>query len=252
MKPQQLIASTFVLGSIILGAVGQARAADLLRSWEVTPAVNDEYSRGYGDGHIAWLPNQIRGGKFIADGDVLFDEFDDGTARLYGDVVAANDANKQWTIDVWFDYSGVGAEGDGSRGPKKELLGFAYSGINSIVDTDEWYYYTIDETRSILSADKGAYAGQTLNLFDYSRGNYFAQIGYGANGKNTEFGLSTWFGYTGSQTSRGHSDFNLDLVARQIESETEENSTEVPEPTLGLLTLGLLGFASRSLKCKFS
>lgn len=251
MKAQQLIASTFVLGSIILGTVGQVQAADLLRSWEVTPAVNDEYSRGYGSGHIAWLPNQIRGGKFIADGEVLFDEFDNGTAHLYGDIVAANDTSKQWTIDVWFNYSGIGEVGEGDRGPKKELRNSTYSGINPVVDTDEWYYYTIDETRSILSADEGTYAGQTLNLFDYSRGNYLAQIGYGANGKNTEFGLSTWFGYTGYQASRGHSDFNLDLVAREIQPEVGENSTEVPEPTFGLLTLGLFGIASRSLKRKF-
>ena len=247
MKATEFLTSTLVVGSVLLGTLGQAEAASLFRSWEVR-AANDK--------HVAWLPELISGGIFIADGDIVFDEFADETdtlveARLYGDIVARDDPNKQWTIDVWFDYSGEGDAGAGSGGPKKELDPSLYSENGGPIDTSTWYYYEIDETRSILSADEGEYAGQTLDLFDITNGEYFVQIGDGASGKSTEFGLATWFGYTGSQTSSRHADFNIDLIAQEIpDGETGGNSTEIPEPAMGLLALGLVGLGMGSLKRK--
>lgn len=235
MTSTRILTSGLIAGTLCIGIVNSAEAANLVNTWEVVEAQSSAYNSS--GGHAFWFPELVNGGKFVFDGDALFNEYDDGTAHFFGSIVAANDANKKWDFDIWFD-----ATQEGWGGPKKELHSSAYIENGGTVDTDTWRYYDFSSTKqSTLSADTGAYTGQTLELSDYTNGEYPVQVGYGANGKNTKMGLSTWFEYKGSQNSspEWNSDINVTLK-------------EIPEPTMSFLTLGLLGFAGYSLRRKKS
>ncbi len=243
----KLLVSGLVASTLVLGAVGEAEAANLLRSWEASEAYRDNGS-DHGAGHAFWLPELVGGGRFVFDSQAIFNEYDDGTANFTGSIVAANDSNKQWDFDLWFDYLGEGVDGQGTSGPKKELGGSAYVENGGSIDTDTWWYYDFSSTiDSTLSADSGTYAGETVVLYDYTNGGYPLQIGHGANGKNTGLGLSTWFGYEGDYNSGRNSDINIDLKEIVV---SETPAQDIPEPSMGLLTLGLLGFGAKFLKGK--
>lgn len=227
-----LIAST-----LLIGTTTQVNAAELTRSWQVVEAASSGYNNS--GGHAFWLPEMISGGVFVFDSEASLNEYNDGTAHLFGSIVAANDADKQWDFDIWFE-----ATDEGWGGPKKELAGGAYVENGGSIDTSTWTYYDFSASRqSTLTADSGTYAGQTLVLSDFTGGKYPMQMGYGANGKNLEMGFSTWFKYEGDQTSTRHADINVSLVAK-----TTPDSQQVPEPALGLVSLGLIGVLNRGRK----
>ena len=246
MKAIRGLTGGIVIGSVLLGTISQAQAMGLVRSWTVTAAENDSYSRGYGDGHIAWLPEFVGGGTFVADGEILLEEYDDGSFNLIGDIFAERDTNKKLTIDVWFQE----ASSAGYGGPKKELKNSAYSSNGGPIDTNTWDYWTFHETKdSTLSADAGYFAGETFYLDDYTNGRYLVQVGEGANGKNTGFGLATWFSYDNQEAgddriaSTRHADFNLNLEEKEI-AIVGGGSEDVPEPAIGLLALGTVGLGA--------
>lgn len=86
-------------------------------------------------------------------------------------------------------------------------------------------------------------AWEVLDLADYTGGKFPMQIGYGANGKNLEVGFSTWFKYDGDQTSTRHADINVSLIEKTL-----PESEPVPEPAMGLLSLGVIGFLKQGRK----
>lgn len=230
----RLMTGGMMTAALVLGAVGQADAANIIRSWEAIEADRSSESR-YGGGHAFWLPELVSGGKFVFDSTAIFNEFDDGTAHFTGSIVAANDADKQWDFDLWFDSSS-----EGSGGPKRELNSSAYVENGGTIDTDTWSYYNFSSTRdSVLTADAGTFAGQSLSLSDFTNGRYPLQIGLGASGKNLDFGLSTWFAYEGDQSSTRHADINVNLVAQTVPPEA------VPEPSMGLISLAVAGVAAK-------
>ncbi len=239
MMLKRFMATGLMASTIVLGAVGQANAADLIRSWEAIEADRSGESK-HGGGHAFWLPEMVSGGKFVFDSDAVLNEYNDGTAHFFGSIVAANDADKQWDFDIWFE-----STDEGSGGPKKELKNSAYIENGGTIDTDTWAYYDFSSTKaSVLTADSGDYAGQSLDLSDYTNGKYPMQIGLGASGKNLDMGFSTWFSYDGSQDSTRHADINVNLVAREV------SATPVPEPSMGLVALGLVGVAAKGIKRK--
>ncbi len=239
MMLKRFMATGLMASTIVLGAVGQANAADLIRSWEAIEADRSGESK-HGGGHAFWLPEMASGGKFVFDSDAVLNEYNDGTAHFFGSIVAANDADKQWDFDIWFE-----STDEGSGGPKKELKNSAYIENGGTIDTDTWTYYDFSSTKaSVLTADSGDYAGQSLDLSDYTNGKYPMQIGLGASGKNLDMGFSTWFSYDGSQDSTRHADINVNLVAREV------SATPVPEPSMGLVALGLVGVAAKGIKRK--
>ena len=239
MMLKRFMVTGLMASTIVLGAVGQANAADLIRSWEAIEADRSGESK-HGGGHAFWLPEMVSGGKFVFDSDAVLNEYNDGTAHFFGSIVAANDAGKQWDFDIWFE-----STDEGSGGPKKELKNSAYIENGGTIDTDTWAYYDFSSTKaSVLTADSGDYAGQSLDLSDYTNGKYPMQIGLGASGKNLDMGFSTWFSYDGSQDSTRHADINVNLVAREV------SATPVPEPSMGLVALGLVGVAAKGIKRK--
>lgn len=238
MSLTRTLASGLVAGAVVLGGMAQAEAADLTRSWQVFEAEKSVESK-YGGGHGFWLPEMIGGGKFIFDSEATLNEYDDGTANFFGSIVAAKDTSKQWDFDIWFETSE-----EGTGGPKEELYDYAYTDNGGTIDTDTWSYYNFSQSKaSQLTADTGTYAGQTLSLDDYTNGKFPMQIGYGASGKNLEMGFSTWFKYSGDQTSTRHADINVSLVGK-----AQPEPEQVPEPAMGLVSLGVIGLLKQGLK----
>ncbi|NER40107.1 MAG: hypothetical protein F6J93_40330 [Oscillatoria sp. SIO1A7] len=183
----------------------------------------------------------IAEGKFVFDSTATFDEFDNGTAHFYGSIVAAEDTNKKFTFNIWFEKKSANA---GTGGPKKELNPGSYSDQKGPVDVATWYYYDFHSSKSsTLNGVQGTeYGDRTFNLYDWSEGENPAQIGVGANGKNDDMGLAVWIGYKeqgeNPLESKRNSDINISLTP---------NPEPVPEPTTGLLIPTLVGLGWRSL-----
>ena len=177
-------------------------------------AVNNPDVRPSDASHALYLPgisNEfvfVQGGRFV--------EFADGSAKLMGIVARADQPDAQFEIDVDFvnrlDPGMPSFPPTGS--PKRELLDTAYIENGGTIDTSTWHYY---ETMLGTLRGLGDYSGALLTL--ENRGPAF-QLGLGANGKNTNPGLSGWLqattiqqpddsGITFPSTTNG--DFNIDL-----------------------------------------
>ncbi|WP_424094669.1 PEP-CTERM sorting domain-containing protein [Moorena producens] len=240
MKITKFLSSGLVLGSIVLGAVGQAQAADIFNSWLADEAHIYPKDTKW-SGHAFWFP-ELDSGRFVFDTSGIFNEYDDGTANLLGTIVSELDDTKKWDVDIWFE-----STPEPWGGPKKELPKSEYAENGGSVDTTTWRYYNMNETQATLTG-VDFYDGKELNLYQRpENGKYSFQVGVGANGKNTNFGMSGWLGTTGSFTLT-QADINVDLTPNPG---GPSNSRPVPEPmTMGLFSLSLLGLSVTSLKRK--
>ena len=241
MKTTKFLTSAFVLGSIALGTLGQAKeaaAANIVKTYEAHEAETDQYSK-YGGGHAFWIPNDKLSPNFKFDGDADFNLFDDGTANLKGNIVAGD---KKLAVDVWFNHK---PEHDIA---KLELIDSAYTKDGGPINIDLWKYYNIDSNKkSTLTEIGNWYEGEDQEVFSITDRSeiHIGQFGEGASGKNLNMGFSHWFWVTdeqgevkGNDVKTYHGDINIDLI-------------EVPEPaTMSLLTLGLLGTGMGALKRK--
>lgn len=268
MKATKLLTSVFALGSIALGTLGQAKEAaavapSIVNSWQASEAVSDEYHSA-NHNHAFWIPNLSS--DFDFEGDAFFNEYDDGTVNLIGNIGAGN---KKFAVDVWFNSLGNLQEGQAiapNLAPKIELNRGDHQSVTNVAD---WSYYTIDSSKSLLT-EIGEWYGNnnstdTFFLTDKSN-TYKAQMGLGANGKNVNMGFAQWFymintddretyeeyGLNGegeNRVRRYHGDINIDLNVPEGGSGILSES--VPEPaTMSLLSLGLLGSGLGALKRK--
>ena len=116
---------------------------------------------------------------------------------------------EKWLVDIWFNYRGQGAAGEGLGGPKLELP----AGQITKAMTDTWLYFDISagQAKVTRAADPNDWAV----LVPGQAGAYFPfQVGVGANGKNLNFGASAWFDYTHTMqvgVFSGLGDINIDL-----------------------------------------
>lgn len=232
-----MAASVVVCG---VAATAPAQALELVNKYSVSAAIGDQHGK-YGSGHA--MTGQVFGGKdyvTTSTDDLFWEEYDDGTAKLVGTVfdrnqVDSNNANPNgWLINVNF----VKRSEDGSGGPKKELKNSAYANNGGPVDPSTWDFYDFSSVvDSTLTGFGGSIDGRILEIKDATNGKYPVQIGFGANGKNANFGMSTWFhAYENGEKISGHADFNVDLQ-------------EVPTPAAGLAWL-LTGGAAIARKRK--
>jgi hypothetical protein len=165
------------------------------------------------------------------------------------------DYAKRFSVRLSFAYRGDGLGNDGAGGPLLELDSDAYVDGGGVIDPNNWSYF--DLKRGDLVGE-GDYAGLVLSL--YQIGGPF-QSGTGANGRNTDLGLSGGFGYVITQLETGKSRFLADLALKQKlfvgwSSKTEGGGEQgafnidwdvvpVPEPAgLGLLALGAAALAA--------
>ncbi|MEM1167595.1 MAG: PEP-CTERM sorting domain-containing protein [Cyanobacteria bacterium P01_H01_bin.35] len=258
MKTTKFLTSAFVLGSIALGTLGQAKeaaAANIVNTWQASEAVSDQYHSA-NHHHAFWIPDMHY--DFDFEGDAFFNEYDDGTINLIGNIGAGN---KKFAVDVWFNSMGNLQEGQATAqylAPKIELNRGNHS---SVTNVNDWSYYTIDSSKSLLT-EIGEWYGnndQTDTFFlrdrmgdqDTKNGKtYKGQMGLGGNGKNINEGFASWFWLEDTNTGRTFKgDINIDLVETEVASGVLSES--VPEPaTMSFLTLGLLGTGMGALKRK--
>ncbi|MFZ6051997.1 HYR-like domain-containing protein, partial [Halocola ammonii] len=171
----------------------------------------DDFSYASSD-HFVWDAN---GGTF--------DQFADGTAHLYGTVVNDMNPSESFYVDFWFQNASDWDTWSGMGRLYKDDLGIA--GTNY----EDWTYYEMADGFSTLTG-LGDFAGDVLNFYhmpsDYTFG---FQIGEAANNKNTNYGLSGWFTYTGTvdgQYVEGHGDVNVDAECEEQQESDCPNNTE--------------------------
>lgn len=212
--------------ALAISAVG-ASAATITAQYNVTSAENGAFGPGSG-GHSVWLPSETPGGgsadHFDFDMAGSFQIFDDGSATLTGTAVhETSGAANGFTVSANFQLAT-----NGPYAGKRELSNAAYSDTGGgPIDVSTWEFYNL--TSGTLTGF-GSFSGRVLGLSEApSDGSAPFQIGFGANGKNTNFGGSGWFYYTaGAGTPQYRGDFNVDLAA-------------VPLPASMLLLMGGIG-----------
>ncbi|MGB6036425.1 MAG: hypothetical protein WBG42_09150, partial [Cryomorphaceae bacterium] len=153
----------------------------------ITNCPLEQYAAG---NHILWLPGVASGAYWIqAPSGVFFAELAGGEARLYGEIQNQNDPSLVLCVDFWFSDKADFATWSG--------LGRSIKGNQSNINGNEvnWDFYIFNPNRiSSLSGCSPSTLGSYITVehmpADY---NFGLQVGLGANDKNAQFGLSTWF-----------------------------------------------------------
>ncbi len=144
--------------------------------------VTDSYPAG-GNAYGFWL-NQYQGEAqanwFYNVSSSSLIEYDDGTARLQGDIVS-HSGQYQYSIDIHL-------AGKTSDRP----VGSPYLPFEKL-DTDNWYYYTE--------------LNGTVGPYSVSRRGPSLQIGIGANLNDLNMGASSWFNY--GEGDEAYGDLNI-------------------------------------------
>ncbi|MFY7706557.1 MAG: T9SS type A sorting domain-containing protein [Flavobacteriales bacterium] len=185
----------------------QSNSGELISSCDLSTAF------GPGADWAIWLPTLYELGyaastQFNFVGDGSFDQFVDGTAHLYGTIANNVNPNQQFVVDFWFENKSNWEEWSALGRSYKDDLNCVTSGQN-----EDWTYYEMVNNFSSMTG-AGDYAGDVL-YFQHMPINYYfgLQIGQGANNKNCNFGLSTWFyfnGFMDGNAINGLGDVNAD------------------------------------------
>jgi hypothetical protein len=195
-------------------------------SYQVSAALADSY--GGSGGHAFWLPGLEPGedrwvftggtGQFLVD-------LDAGTASMTGRIEQIGNSSNWFNVNLNFSLLSNGTPPPNS--PKLELSSSAYASNGGPVDPNTWSYWTLDA---------GSGLSNNTDTFDMSLVGPVAQLGIGANGKNIQFGFSSWFVLSDNGTPvylrGGHGDINVNVTGGE----------PVPEPAT-LLLLGAGGVA---------
>ncbi|MFT4985754.1 MAG: hypothetical protein ACI81Y_001013 [Glaciecola sp.] len=151
------------------------------------------------------LLNNLPGGltsNWIAHPDgVVFDQNADGTARMSGKVVAADDPTLVFLLDInlinkrtWAEWSILPAPPSALNRTYKDATGLAAAG-GDLWTT--WDFYEIDENNSFLIGFDGL-GGSLLSLAQAPESYRFGwQVGDAANDINAAYGMSSWLYYEG-------------------------------------------------------
>ncbi|MFN5295713.1 MAG: hypothetical protein ACK5BL_09300, partial [Flavobacteriales bacterium] len=190
---------------------------------------------GPGADWAIWLPDLSAAGKtaganWVFDGSGgKFEQYVDGTARLYGRIVNTNNPTQAFIVDLWFEGRADFAAWTALGREYKNDLGLACADNN----VQDWLFYEMKSGISTLTGD-GALAGDILYLTHMPSNFYFGfQYGIGANNKNCNEGISGWFTYEGfcnGEAIEGHGDVNADAdcgPAPEVECENNDNYTYI-------------------------
>jgi len=244
------------LGLAIVAGLATSTSALAGISYSINPAEADQF--GGNGGHTFWFPANggaeiPNGGNtafhFVDNSGVINFSMDMTSATMTGQLASVGDPTSVWDVEIRFilgmnnaDFTNpmghLNPNGGTSFGEqKRELNSAAYSENGGPVDASMWRYYYMDDDNATLTGVGGADDGEVLELSQRPGGNDYGrfvfQVGVGANGKNVNFGASTWFNYTGKYN--GHGDINIDLK-------------EIPTPgaaSLAMISCGIAGARRR-------
>lgn len=164
-----------------------AWAGVLATSYDASSANSDPALHSGNSDHAVWLPflSGITGTNdydFNPDGTFTVNG---ASATLTGDIFAQGNAG--YGFDVIFNFTKTTPPAT----PKKELKSSAYSNNGGPIDPSTWEFFTLDSAKL---TGTGSFTGVVLDLIQAPKsGKYPAQVGYGANNKNGNYGLSVWF-----------------------------------------------------------
>lgn len=170
---------------------------------------------GPGADWALWLPDlsaagSTAGANWVFDGmGGKFEQYVDGTARLYGRIVNTNNPTQAFVVDLWFENRTDYTAWTAMDREYKNDLGLACANNN----VQDWLFFEMKSGISTLTGE-GAMAGDVLYLSHMPSNFFFGfQYGIGANNKNCNEGLSGWFTYEGfvnGTAVQGHGDVNAD------------------------------------------
>lgn len=201
-------------------AAEPAHAATITISYYATSIAGDQAPPNYGLRLDGFFTGDADEEVTFAFDSVLFDVYDDGTARLHGTISVAefDDTGgpspyaSTWDLDVWF------AAGSGSN--------------------PSWDYYQLDPNAGTEMTNQADPSNDYANLWPFM-GDF--QVGFGANEKNSNFGAAGWLNFEHTTTSGVIGDRNVHWES----SDFLMDLTLVPEPTsFFLVGSGLLGLAA--------
>lgn len=178
---------TFVAEYTITDADGDTSSASitisLLETISYCPqnAVSDELHNG-NHSHAVWINGISRNLQFTSEAQAVR-QFPNGDLTITGSV-----ADGDIAFDIVLNYSGYTEQSDD---PKLELRADAYVDNGGPIDPESWEFYS--DFSATLTGTAGLWDGVVLSAA--LRGP-MTQIGFGANGKNGNFGLANWFDAT--------------------------------------------------------
>ena len=192
-------------------------------------------SYGLGDDWAVWLPVLETSGvsltdDFVPSGELSYTKYNDGTAHVSGMVVNNMNISQGFIVDFWFENT-VDWEtwSTGLGRSYKDDAGFAAAG-GDLWTT--WDYMEMVNGFSTLTGF-GDFEGSVLSLNHMPSNYYFGfQCGEAANNKNSNFGMSGWFTYTGiinGEVVSGHGDINVDKECTPVPPPSVLCSEEVQE-----------------------
>ena len=158
--------------------------------------------------HAFWMPGFTEKGMsknfYWVEGKGSFELYDDNTAQLTGRIVNAADASVKFDVMVdfidpktWSEWSAMGGTYKGSFQAAKD-------------NHQDWIYSEM--VGKIVGTSGSKYAGMTINLTQRPvNGPHRSQYGKGANDKDGDFGLSTWFYIDSEMFSDKRGDINVDI-----------------------------------------
>jgi len=207
-----------------------------------------------------WLPSLPDG---FSDNWILTNEggsidvFADGSGIISGQVQSINDANRKFRMHIriengldWNSWHALQTVSPPFvQRTYKDDAGYGAAGGNL---WETWMYYTIDPNNSYLVGE-GTLTGAYLNLKQAPSSRIFGvQIGQAANNTNANYGLSTWFSYTGFLpnasgqlvAASGIGDVNVDADCGQplYQCSSEVNYTYVAIDQCGLASTATLTY----------
>ncbi len=176
----------------------------LSQAWVDSTCVLTEYQVG---DHMFWL-NKLPGDPstdyVLGPNDpATIEFFADSTARMIARVQNIADSTRQWDVEMWLirgmDYQSWTALGRSTKNG---------GGTNN---QSTWRFYELDSTRSFMYGVPGThFGGDTILLLHNPPSlNYGFQIGYGANDKNANYGISGWFLFDGDYSGKGDINANM-------------------------------------------
>jgi large repetitive protein len=197
-------------------------------SWTGGLTSECEISTAFGPGPdwAFWVPSLSQDGisssanfHFDANGG-HFQQYADGTARLFGTVVNDINANESFVLDMWFE--------NRANWTEWSALGRSYKDDLNCATPQQlyqnWVFWEMVNDLSV-AVGQGDLAGVTLQLQHMPANYYFGfQLGQGANNKNCQFGFSGWFTYTGfanCEPISGYGDVNADASCEPVTLESE-------------------------------